>query len=182
MTRMKTDSTKPNDPAVSLPNPPAASLPNPPLMLPPAVKLAPAKASSGSRRAPWFLSLFTFRFFSDEMPKTSPHAVIDRKAEIADDVEVGPFCVIGPDVKIEGGCRLLNNVTILGRTTIGRDNVFFPNAVIGTAPQDKKFKGENTQVVIGNANVFREAVTIHVGTEKGGGITRIGDNGLFMVN
>ena len=145
-------------------------------------KAADGKAGAGQRRAPWFYSLFTFRFFSDEMPKISPHAMIDRHAEIADDVEVGPFCVIGPDAKIESGCRLLNNVTILGKTTIGKDNVFFPNAVIGAAPQDKKFKGENTELVIGNANVFREAATIHVGTEKGGGITRIGDDGLYMVN
>ena len=121
-----------------------------------------AKTPPPGRRAPWFLSLFTFRFFSDEMPKISPHAVIDRKAEIADDVEVGPFCVIGPQVKIGSGCRLLNNVTILGRTTIGKDNVFFPNAVIGASPQDKKFKGETTELIIGNANVFRELVTIHV--------------------
>jgi UDP-N-acetylglucosamine acyltransferase len=129
-----------------------------------------AKAPAGGRRAPWFLSLFTFRFFSDEMPKISPHAVIDPHAEIAEDVEVGPFCVIGPEVKIDSGCRLL------------KDNVFFPNAVIGAAPQDKKFKGETTELIIGNANVFREAATIHTGTEKGGGVTRIGDNGLFMVN
>ena len=134
------------------------------------------------KRAPWFYSLFTFRFFSDSMPKISPHAVIDPGAELAEDVEVGPFCVIGPGVKIGSGCRLLNNVTILGRTTIGKDNVFFPNAVIGAAPQDKKFKGETTELTIGNANVFREAVSIHVGTEKGGGITRVGDNGLYMVN
>ena len=141
-----------------------------------------AKTPPPGRRAPWFLSLFTFRFFSDEMPKISPQAVIDRKAEIAEDVEVGPFCVIGPQVKIESGCRLLNNVTILGRTTIGKDNVFFPNAVIGASPQDKKFKGESTELIIGNASVFRELVTIHVGTENGGGITRLGDNGLYMVN
>src|SRR5438552_13809717 len=83
-----------------------------------------AKPKEG-KRSPWFYSLFTFRFFSDEMPKLSPHAVIDRHAEIAEDVEVGPFCVIGPRVKIESGCRLLNNVTVLGRTTIGKDNVFF---------------------------------------------------------
>jgi UDP-N-acetylglucosamine acyltransferase len=137
---------------------------------------------AGSRRAPWFASLFQFRFFSDSMPKRSPHAVIDPDAEIAEDVEVGPFCVIGPQVKIGSGCRLLNNVTMLGRTTIGKDNVFFPNSVIGAAPQDKKFKGETTELIIGNANVFREAVTAHVGTEVGGGITRIGDNGLYMVN
>ena len=138
--------------------------------------------SAAGKRAPWFYSLFTFRFFSDSMPKISPHAIIDPSAELAEDVEVGPFCVIGPAVKIGSGCRLLNNVTILGRTTIGKDNVFFPNAVIGASPQDKKFKGETTELTIGNANVFREAVTIHVGTEKGGGITRVGDNGLYMVN
>lgn len=149
---------------------------------PEVLKPKEGKAPAGGKRAPWFVSLFHFRFFSDEMPKISPHAVIDPKAEIAENVEVGPFCVIGPDVKIDSGCRLLNNVTILGNTTIGKDNVFFPNAVIGAAPQDKKFKGEMTQLVIGNANVFREAVTIHVGTENGGGMTRVGDNGLFMVN
>lgn len=135
-----------------------------------------------TKRSPWFASLFSFRFFSDEMPKISPHAIIDPHAEIAEDVEIGPFCVIGAEVKIESGCRLLNGVTILGRTTIGKDNVFFPNAVIGASPQDKKFKGETTELHVGSANVFREAVTIHVGTEKGGGVTRIGDNGLFMVN
>ena len=151
-------------------------------MNPEQTKPKEAKAPAAAKRAPWFVSLFHFRFFSDEMPKISPHAVIDPKAEIADNVEVGPFCVIGPGVKIDSGCRLLNNVTILGQTTIGKDNVFFPNSVIGAAPQDKKFKGETTQLVIGNANVFREAVTIHVGTEKGGGLTRVGDNGLFMVN
>jgi len=151
-------------------------------MKPEPTKTKEPKPAPAGRRAPWFLSLFTFRFFSDSMPKISPHAVIDPNAEIAEDVEVGPFCVIGPKVKIESGCRLLNNVTILGRTTIGKDNVFFPNSVIGAAPQDKKFKGETTELTIGNANVFREAVSIHVGTENGGGITRIGDNGLYMVN
>ena len=67
-------------------------------------------------------------------------AFIDPRAEIGQDVEIGPFCVIGPDVTLEGGCRLLNSVTIIGKTSIGRDNVFFPNSVIGTYPQDKKFK------------------------------------------
>ena len=140
-----------------------------------------AKPRDGKRSA-WFHSLFTFRFFSDDLPKISPHAVIDKDAQIAEDVEIGPFCVIGPEVKIDTGCRLLNNVTVLGRTTIGKDNVFFPNAVIGAAPQDKKYKGSSTLLEIGTGNVFREAVSVHVGTEKGGGITRIGDHGLYMVN
>jgi UDP-N-acetylglucosamine acyltransferase len=141
----------------------------------------PAKPAGG--RAPrWLSSLFNFRFFSDEMPKISPLAVIDPSAEIAEDVEIGPFCVIGPDVTLEGGCRLLNSVTIIGKTTIGRDNVFFPNCVIGTYPQDKKFKGGSTELHIGSGNVFREAVTVHIGTEKGGRITRVGNNNMFMIN
>ena len=116
------------------------------------------------------------------MPKISPHAVIDPAANIAEDVEIGPFCVIGPEVTIGSGCRLLNSVTVLGTTNIGKDNVFFPNAVIGAAPQDKKFKGSSTRLEIGSGNVFREAATLHTGTEKGGGVTRVGDNGLYMVN
>jgi len=152
------------------------------------VKNEPAKATTpppkpATGRAPrWLSSLFSFRFFSDEMPKISPLAVIDPNASIAPDVEIGPFCVIGPDVTLEGGCRLLNSVTIIGKTTIGRDNVFFPNSVIGTYPQDKKFKGAATELHIGAGNVFREACTVHIGTEKGGGITRVGNNNMFMIN
>jgi UDP-N-acetylglucosamine acyltransferase len=141
-----------------------------------------ATPAPGKPRSRWLTSLFNFRFFSDSMPKRSPHAVIDPSAEIDDDVEIGPFCVIGPDVKIGAGCRLLNSVTVIGKTTIGRDNVFFPNCVIGTYPQDKKFKGAPTELAIGNGNVFREAVTVHIGTESGGGLTSIGNNSLFMIN
>src|SRR3954470_13040646 len=134
------------------------------------------------KRPAWFSSLFTFRFFSEETPKISTQAVVDRNAEIADDVEIGPFCVIWPDVKIGPGCRLLNNVTILGHTTIGRDNVFFPNSVIGAPPQDLKSRGAPPRLEIGDGNTFREAVTVHVGTEKGGGVTRIGNANLLMIN
>jgi len=147
------------------------------------VKTDPPKTTQPSRRAPrWLTSLFSFRFFSEEMPKISPLAVIDPSANIAEDVEIGPFCVIGPDVTLGGGCRLLNSVTIIGKTTIGNDNVFFPNCVIGTYPQDKKFKGAPTELHIGSANVFREAVTVHIGTEKGGWVTRVGNNNMFMIN
>jgi len=135
-----------------------------------------------SKRPAWFRYLFNFPFFSESAPKISPHAVVDAGAEIAEDVEIGPFCVVGPEVKIATGCRLLNSVTVVGQTTIGRDNIFFPNSVFGTAPQDKKYKGAPTRLEIGNGNAFREAVTIHCGTEKGGGLTRIGDDNLFMVN
>lgn len=116
------------------------------------------------------------------MPKISPQAVIDPKAQIADDVEIGPFCVIGPDVSIGQGCRLVNSVTVMGHTSIGPENVFYPNVVIGGPPQDKGYKGDPTRVEIGQNNLFRESVTVHRGTVKGGGITRVGNGNYFMVN
>jgi UDP-N-acetylglucosamine acyltransferase len=114
--------------------------------------------------------------------KISPHAAVDPKAEIDADVEIGPFCVIGPDAKIGSGCRLVSSVTLIGHVTIGKDNVFHPQTVIGDAPQDKKYKGSPTRVEIGNGNVFRELVTIHRGSDKGGGVTRVGNNNMLMVN
>lgn len=138
--------------------------------------------TSETKRPAWFRNLFSFRFFTGDEKKISDKAIIDPAAEIADDVEIGPFCVIGPNVKIDSGCILHNNVTVSGNTTIGRDNIFFPNSVIGTAPQDKKFKGAATRLIIGTGNAFREACTVHVGTEKGGSLTRIDDDNLFMVN
>ena len=115
-------------------------------------------------------------------PRIHPLAAIDPRAEIARDVEVGPFCVIGPHVVLGPGCRLHNNVTVLGHTTIGRDNVFFPNVTVGADPQDKKFRGEPTRLIIGDNNHFREGCTVHVGTAAGGGVTRVGDDNLLMVN
>jgi len=109
-------------------------------------------------------------------------ASIDPKARIAPDCEIGPFCVIGPDVTLGAGNRLLNNVTILGRTTVGKNNTFFPNSVIGAVPQDLKYKGGPCELSIGDNNRFRESVTIHIGTEDGGGVTRIGSGNLLMVN
>ncbi len=116
------------------------------------------------------------------MAKISPHAVVDPKAVLAEDVEVGPFCVIGPDVTIGSGCLLHNSVTVTGHTVIGRNNTFHPNSVIGGAPQDLKYRGAHTRLEIGDDNIFREAVTVHIGTEKGGGITRVGNSNLLMVN
>jgi UDP-N-acetylglucosamine acyltransferase len=112
---------------------------------------------------------------------------IDPKAVIADDVEIGPFCTVGPDVTIGAGCRLISHVVIAGHTTIGTGNVFHPHSVIGGPPQDLKYRGEPTGLIIGNNNTFRENVTIHTGTVygskiNGGGITRIGDSNLLMVN
>jgi UDP-N-acetylglucosamine acyltransferase len=111
-----------------------------------------------------------------------PLAWVDPAAILAEDVEVGPFCVVGPKVSIGAGSKLLNNVTITGHTTIGTGNIFFPNCVIGAAPQDKKFRGETTRTEIGNDNQIREHVTIHAGTEKGGGLTSIGSGNLLMIN
>lgn len=112
----------------------------------------------------------------------SPHAAVDPRARIAPDAEIGPFCVIGPDVTIGPGCRLLSSVTVLGRTTIGAGNVIYPNAVLGAPPQDRKYRGEPTELHIGDNNQIREAVTVHCGTAKGGGITAIGNSNLLMVN
>jgi len=116
------------------------------------------------------------------MPKIHPLAFVDPKARVADDVEVGPFCVIGPDVILGAGNKLIAHVVLNGITTIGQGNVFHPNAVIGGAPQDKKYKGAATKLSLGDNNQIREHVTIHCGTEKGGGITRLGSNNLLMVN
>lgn len=142
----------------------------------------PNGKTSDAKRPAWFRNLFSFRFFAEAGAKISDKAIVDPGAEIAEGVQIGPFCVIGAGVKIDAGCILHNNVTVSGHTTIGRDNIFFPNSVIGTAPQDKKYKGAPTRLEIGSGNAFREACTVHVGTEKGGGLTRIGDDNLFMVN
>jgi UDP-N-acetylglucosamine acyltransferase len=115
------------------------------------------------------------------MPKISPLSIIDPKACIASDVEIGPFCRVGADVVLGEGCRLLSHVVIVGRTRIGRNNVFHPNSVIGDTPQDLKYRDEPTHLEIGNANVFREGVTVHIGTGPDG-CTRVGDNNLLMAN
>ncbi len=101
-------------------------------------------------------------------------SAIDAKAKIDVDVEIGPFCTIGPDVSIGRGCRLENNVTIKGRVCIGQFNHIHPGVVIGGEPQDLSYQGSETQVRIGDHNVIREGVTINRGTEKEDGITYLG--------
>ena len=105
---------------------------------------------------------------------------VDPRAALADDVEVGPYCVIGPDVSVGPRTRLLRRVTLTGRTTIGADNVFADGCVIGCQPQDLKYAGGDTQLVIGDRNRFYRLVTAHVGTEVGGGLTRIGSGCVLM--
>ena len=109
-----------------------------------------------------------------------PRAVIDPKAKIADSVSVGPFSVIGPDVEIDEGTTIGPHVVINGPTSIGKDNQIFQFASIGEVPQDKKFHGENSRLLIGDRNTIREFVTIHRGTEDGGGETRIGNDNWLM--
>ncbi len=108
-------------------------------------------------------------------------AYVDPRATIGRDVTIGPNCCVGAGVTLGDGCCLHNNVTISGRTVCGQRNVFFPGAVIGAEPQDLKYKGGQTHLEIGDENVFREHVTVHAGTEVGGGVTRIGSHNRFLV-
>ncbi len=106
--------------------------------------------------------------------------MVDPRAKIAPDVQIGAFCVIGPNAKIGEGTILENGVTIRGRVTIGKNNHIFPGTVIGGDPQDLTYRGEDTEVVIGDNNVIRECITINRGSTKEEGITSIGDDCYFM--
>ncbi|HEY2149098.1 MAG TPA: acyl-ACP--UDP-N-acetylglucosamine O-acyltransferase [Pirellulales bacterium] len=112
--------------------------------------------------------------------RISQLAAIDSTAEIGDDVEIGPFCVIGPDVRIGAGTKLENNVTLMGRVTLGEHNHLFPGVVIGGHPQDVSYRGSDTHVIIGDHNVLREAVTVNRATEKEDGVTTIGNHNFLM--
>lgn len=108
------------------------------------------------------------------------HAAIDSQAQIAEDVEIGPFSVIGPHVRIGRGTRLENNVTITGHVTIGQHNHIHSGVVIGGEPQDLSYRGTDTHVLIGDHNVIREGVTINRGSEKEDGTTSIGSHCYLM--
>lgn len=109
-------------------------------------------------------------------------AIIDPTAKLADDVQVGPWSIIGPDVEIRSGTVIGPHVVINGPTTIGENNRIFQFASVGEDCQDKKYAGEPTTLVIGDNNVIREGVTIHRGTVQDAGITIIGSDNLFMAN
>ena len=109
-----------------------------------------------------------------------PRAVVHERATIGPDVCIGPYCVIGEDVSIGEGCRLEAHVVVEGPTKIGPGNRIWPMASIGSAPQDKKYDGERTSLVIGARNRIREFVTINRGTAGGGALTTIGDDNLLM--
>ena len=110
-----------------------------------------------------------------------PSAIIEGGAEIGRGCTIGPFCHIGPDVRLAEGVRLHSHVAISGDTAIGEKTEIWPFASIGSQPQDLKFEGEPTKLEIGARNMIRESVSINPGTRGGGGITRIGDDGLFML-
>jgi UDP-N-acetylglucosamine acyltransferase len=109
-----------------------------------------------------------------------PTAIVHPGATIGAGTEVGPYVTIGPHVRIGRDCRIGASAVVDGWTEIGDGNEIFPMASVGLIPQDLKFGGESTRLVIGNRNVIREFVTIHRGTAGGGGVTRIGDHNLFM--
>jgi UDP-N-acetylglucosamine acyltransferase len=109
-----------------------------------------------------------------------PTACVDPQSEHGDGVEIGPFCIVGPRVRLGDGCRLDSHVVLDGDTVVGARCRFFPFSSIGNAPQDLKYRGEATRLRIGADNVFRESMTVHVGTAGGGGETRIGDHNYFM--
>lgn len=110
-----------------------------------------------------------------------PSAIVDSAAKLGEGVDIGPFCVVGPDVTLGDGVRLVSHVAVDGRTSIGADTVIYPFASIGHRPQDLKFHGEPSELVIGARNQIREHVTMNPGTEGGGMLTRVGDDGLFMM-
>jgi UDP-N-acetylglucosamine acyltransferase len=109
-----------------------------------------------------------------------PTAIIHPEAQIHKSVKIGPYCTIGPRVKIGENTELVSHVVLEGFTEIGKDNKIFPFAVLGAVPQDLKYKGEPTQLKIGDRNVIRESVTMNLGTVQGGGVTSMGNDNLVM--
>lgn len=109
-----------------------------------------------------------------------PRAIVHLNAELAPDVKVGPFSIIGPDVQIDSGTEIGPHVVINGPTNIGKNNVIYQFASIGEDPQDKKYADEITRLEIGNRNVIREFCTMHRGTLQDQGVTQVGNDNLFM--
>jgi UDP-N-acetylglucosamine acyltransferase len=115
-------------------------------------------------------------------PLVHPTAVVSPDARLGVDVRIGPFAVVGDQVRIGDRTRVGSHVVIEGPTTIGEDNVIFPFAALGHPPQDLKYAGEPTELVVGDRNQIREYVTLHRGTAGGGGVTRVGSDNLIMIS
>lgn len=112
----------------------------------------------------------------------SEFAQVDDRALLGENVDIGPFCIVGPHVALGDGCRLDSHVSIIGHTTIGARNRFFAGAAIGGDPQDIGYTGSPTRVEIGDDNIFREGVTVNRGADKEDGVTRIGNRCFLMAN
>jgi UDP-N-acetylglucosamine acyltransferase len=110
-----------------------------------------------------------------------PTAIVHDGARLAEGVEIGPYCVVGPKVSLGEGVRLISHAVVEGNTEIGDGTVVHPFAVLGQPPQHLAHKGEDTKLILGRRNLVREHATMHAGTVGGGGVTRVGDDGLFMV-
>ena len=115
------------------------------------------------------------------MSNVHPTAIVDSRAELDSSVEVGPYCVLGAGVKIGKESKIHSHAVIQGRTTLGESNEVFPFATIGSIPQDLKYKGEPSELLIGNRNTIREYVSLNPGTAGGGMVTRVGDRNLLMM-
>ena len=109
-------------------------------------------------------------------------AIIDPNAKIAKTVKIGPYTIIGPNVEIDDNAVIQSHVSITGHTIIGKNNKIYPFASIGNDPQDMKYKGEKTKLIIGDNNTIREYSTINPGTIQGGGVTKVGNNNLIMIS
>ena len=109
-----------------------------------------------------------------------PSAIVEPGAQLGENVRIGPFCIVGPRAVLGDGVELKSHVVITGDTTIGAETVVFPFTSLGEIPQDLKFGGEDTRLEIGARNRIREHVTMNAGTEGGGGVTRVGDDCMFM--
>lgn len=115
------------------------------------------------------------------MVKIHPTAIVDSQAELADDVEIGPFCTVGPHVQIGAGTRLISHVVIDGYTTLGARNLIYPFAALGLLAQHKRSNAPDATLTIGDDNVFREHVTAHVGSDVDHKFTKIGNKNWFLV-
>jgi UDP-N-acetylglucosamine acyltransferase len=114
------------------------------------------------------------------MARIHASAIVDPQAKLADQVQIGAFCVIGPDVSIESGTSIDSHVVITGHTRIGRNNRIYSFCTLGEIPQDKKYAGEPTELQIGEGNTIREFCSLNVGTVQGGGVTRVGSDNWIM--
>jgi UDP-N-acetylglucosamine acyltransferase len=110
-----------------------------------------------------------------------PTAIVAKGAELADGVSIGPYCVVGASAKIGPDTKLHSHVVIDGSTELGSRNQVYPFSMLGGPPQHTAYRGEDTRLVIGDDNIIREHATMNIGTVNGGGVTRVGSNGLFMI-